>query len=61
VKILRTFPQWTAKQVVTLPVALVLWPIVANDYRLREIGLRPDRWHWADKALVKCGYAVVTT
>jgi hypothetical protein len=40
-----------------LPVALVLWPIVARDMRLRREGKRPDRWHWADVALLRLGWA----
>lgn len=41
-----------------LPVAVVLWPVVAHDYYLRRIGTRPDRWHWADALLYRMGYVV---
>lgn len=41
---------------VMFPVALALLPIVLRDYRLRRLGLRPDRWHWADKAMFQMGW-----
>lgn len=41
-----------------LPAALLLWPIVARDYTLRRQGLRPDRWHWADRALFQMGWVI---
>ena len=37
---------------------LILMPIVLRDYRLRMQGRRPDRWHWADRMLVRLGYVV---
>lgn len=36
----------------------VLLRLVLRDYRLREKGLGPDRWHWADMLLLRWGYAV---
>lgn len=54
----RMTPSTIARAVVTLPAALVLWPIVARDYALREHGARPDRWHWADRRLLKLGWYV---
>lgn len=38
-----------------VPVALALWPVVAYDYRQRRLGLRPDKWHWADAYLLRHG------
>lgn len=35
---------------------LVLRPIIRRDYRLREAGKRPDRWHWADVLALRWGY-----
>ena len=37
----------------------LLFPLVRRDYRLREAGKRPDRWHWADKVLVRLGFGVI--
>ena len=39
--------------------ARLLFPLVRRDYRLREAGKRPDRWHWADKVLVRLGFGVI--
>jgi hypothetical protein len=55
---LAKFGRWNIRDCYRLPAALVLWPIVANDYRLRRAMLRPDRWHWADALLFHWGYAV---
>lgn len=40
------------------PLAAILWPIVVYDYRQRRLGYRPDEWHWADRLLLRLGYAV---
>jgi hypothetical protein len=32
--------------------------LVARDYRLREAGKRPDRWHPADLLLLRRGFYV---
>lgn len=33
-----------------------LAPTVALDYYLRGIGAKPDRWHWADRLMLRLGY-----
>jgi hypothetical protein len=47
-----------ALAVATFPVALALWPIVSYDYAQRGRGNLPDRWHWADRRLLKLGWYV---
>lgn len=32
--------------------------LVAMDYERRKNGLRPDRWHWADRMLLDQGWVV---
>lgn len=43
-----------AKRIAATP---LFW-LVCHDYRLRALGLRPDRWHWADRALYRMGLCV---
>ena len=40
--------------------ARLLFPLVRRDYVLREAGKRPDRWHWADKVLIRLGFGVIS-
>ena len=35
---------------------LILRPLILRDYRLREQGLRPDRWYWADLLAIRMGF-----
>lgn len=37
---------------------LVLKPLILRDYRLRALGVRPDRWYWADSLALKWGHFV---
>lgn len=39
--------------------ALVLRPLIRRNYRLRQAGLSPDEWYWADRLAVSWGYFVV--
>jgi len=41
-----------------LPLALILWPMVARNYALRTKGRLPDEWYWADKLMLKMGWVV---
>lgn len=36
----------------------VLKPLIRRNYRLRERGMRPDEWYWADRLALSWGYAV---
>lgn len=33
----------------------VLVPLIRRDQRLREAGLRPDKWYWADLLAARWG------
>jgi hypothetical protein len=35
---------------------LALKPLIIADYKKRALGLKPDKWHWADEMAVKFGY-----
>ena len=35
---------------------LILYPLVYRNMRLREKGLLPDKWYWADIKLSSWGY-----
>ena len=54
---IQPFGRWKLRHILTLPVALMLWPIVAYDYRQRRLKKRPDKWHWADVTLLRMGWA----
>lgn len=34
-----------------------LFPLVAENYRQRRLGLLPDEWFWADQLLLELGFA----
>ncbi len=36
----------------------ILGRLVWKNYRLRQAGVLPDEWYWADLALFKRGYQV---
>ncbi len=40
------------------PVALILWPLVAHNLKLRRAGVLPDEWYWADRGMFALGYVV---
>jgi hypothetical protein len=40
------------------PIALLLWPVVSINYRLRSKRMIKDRWFWADALLCRWGYFV---
>lgn len=44
---------------ITFPAAVLLVPVVLYDYRERRMGRRPDRWHWADRALWRLGWVAL--
>jgi hypothetical protein len=56
---IRPLGRWTLRHVFWLPFALCLWPLVMRNYRLRERGILPDRWYWADRWLVDHGFVVM--
>jgi hypothetical protein len=35
---------------------LILEPLILRDLRLRDQGIRPDRWYWADRLAVRWGF-----
>lgn len=39
-------------------VLLVLYPLVARNYRRRARFLESDRWYWADVLMIRCGWAM---
>ncbi len=46
------------KLLMYLPFHLVLKPLIKRNYRMRNAGLLPDEWYWADKIAVHYGYFV---
>ena len=48
----------TLRTVIAAPVAALLWPLVARNYRLRRRGLLPDKWYWADRLMFDMGWVV---
>jgi hypothetical protein len=38
---------------------LILRPMILRDYRLRENGVRADRFHWADEKAIEWGYFTI--
>ncbi len=57
---LKFFGGCNIKAILFLPIALVLWPLVARNYRLRKQGKLPDEWYWADSILLNNGWFVCT-
>lgn len=49
---------WNWRDIYRLPCAMVLCPLILRNYSLRKKGLLPDEWYWADKILLKWGYAM---
>ncbi len=50
--------RWLVRIVTLLPVALVLRPILARNFRLRAAGKLPDKMHWADVWMMHCGWVL---
>lgn len=36
----------------------VLRPLIKRNYRMREAGLLPDEWYWADRLALSWGYTL---
>lgn len=47
----------TFKRILMWPVYIVvLRPLIAINYKQRELGNIPDQWYWADELAVKYGF-----
>ena len=45
------------KRILMWPIfILVLNPLISRNYKLREKGLLPDEWYWADKLATKYNF-----
>lgn len=55
---LHKFRKWNWRDLYRLPPALFLWILVLRNYSMRQRGLLPDEWYWADEKLLSWGYAV---
>lgn len=55
---LSKFGRWNWRDFYRLPAALFLGVLVRRNYSLRQIGLLPDEWYWADEKLLSWGYVV---
>jgi hypothetical protein len=46
------------KALMFLPFHLVLKGLIIKNYRMRQQGLLPDEWYWADSLACRFGYFV---
>ena len=49
---------WIKHSLLWVPFHIVLKPLIKRNFRLRERGVLPDKWYWADLLALKCGFRV---
>lgn len=53
------FNKWSVRDAYRAPIAyLVLWPLIAHNYAMREAGEYRDKWYMPDALAYRWGYAV---
>lgn len=55
---LKKFGKWNWRDLYRLPASLFLGLLVLRNYELRERGILPDEWYWADEIILSWGYVV---
>lgn len=55
---LSRFGKFSLPDIYRMPIAVILWPLVALNYAKRKRGDAPDKWYLADAIMFHFGYYV---